>query len=58
MAAAPMWYRVIQAARYLGVEPWTLQEQAYSWVRMAEEAQAAEAHAEEARRSPGKHRRH
>lgn len=46
MGEAPTWYRVLKAAKYLNVPPWELVKQPMAWVRMAEEAQAAEAHAE------------
>lgn len=46
MGSPPSWYRVLKASQYLGVPPWELAEQPMAWVRMAEEAQAAEAHAE------------
>lgn len=49
MGTCPSWYRTIQAARYLGVAPWDLAGQPLAWVRMAEEAQAADAHAEAVR---------
>lgn len=44
-----MWYRVIRAAKYLGVAPWDLAAQPMVWVERAETAQAAEAHAQNAR---------
>jgi hypothetical protein len=42
----PEWYEVIQAARYLGVEPWELAVQPVAWLEMALTAQAAEAKAQ------------
>ncbi|MEO1959473.1 MAG: hypothetical protein ABGW82_00600, partial [Paracoccus sp. (in: a-proteobacteria)] len=50
MGEAPTWYRVVKAAKYLGVPPWELAQQPMAWVRMAEESQSAEAHAEAVRR--------
>lgn len=46
MGVAPSWYRLLKAAKYLGVAPWDLAAKPLTWVNMAEEAQAAEAHAE------------
>jgi hypothetical protein len=46
MGVAPSWYRLLKAAKYLGVAPWDLATKPLTWVNMAEEAQAAEAHAE------------
>lgn len=46
MGEVPQWYRVIKAAQYLRVPPWDLARRPVAWVRMAEEAQSAEAHAE------------
>lgn len=51
MGECPSWYRVIKAARYLGVDPWDLATKPLTWVLMAEEAQTAEARAE-AQRNP------
>lgn len=48
MGSVPMWYRVIRAARYLGVAPWDLASQPVSWLEMAEAARSAEAAAEKA----------
>lgn len=45
MGSAPNWYRVVKAAKYLGVAPWDLAGRPLTWVNMAEEAQDAEAHA-------------
>lgn len=45
LGAAPSWYRLIKAAQYLRVAPWELAKQPLTWVHMAEESQAAEAHA-------------
>lgn len=44
-----MWYRIVAAARYLGVPPWELAERPFSWVQMAEAANDAEARAEKQR---------
>lgn len=46
MGECPSWYRLIRAAKYLGVAPWDLASQPHTWVNMAEAAQDAEAHAE------------
>lgn len=46
MGEPPSWYRLIKAAQYLRVPPWELAKQPMTWVNMAEEAQAAEAHAQ------------
>lgn len=46
MGSAPSWYRIVKAAKYLGVAPWDLAARPLTWVNMAEEAQAAEAHAQ------------
>lgn len=46
MGEVPGWYRTIKAAQYLGTSPWSLHEQSLDWLLAAEEAQAAEAHAE------------
>lgn len=46
MGEAPTWYRVLKAAQYLRVTPWELGAQPLYWLYMAEDAQAAEAHAE------------
>lgn len=46
MGSAPSWYRLLKAAKYLGVAPWDLATKPLTWVNMAEEAQAAEVHAE------------
>lgn len=45
MGECPSWYRLIRAAKYLGVAPWDLAERPLTWVNMAEHAQDAEAHA-------------
>jgi len=45
MGECPPWYRLIRAAKYLGVPPWDLAEKPHTWVNMAESAQDAEAHA-------------
>lgn len=50
-----MWYRVVRAARYLGVSPWDLEVQPYTWLLAAEEAQAAEAAAQRTQSSRGGH---
>lgn len=41
MGEVPTWFRVIQAAKYLGVAPWDLWDESWEWVLMAEEADAA-----------------
>jgi hypothetical protein len=50
MGSIPFWYRLIKAAQYLQVPVWDLEVQPFYWVRRAEEASDAEAHAEQARR--------
>lgn len=45
MGECPSWYRLLKAAKYLGVPPWELAKQPHTWVNMAEAAQDAEAHA-------------
>lgn len=47
MGAAPGWYRVLKAAKYLGVAPWSLAAQPLTYLLQAEAAQDAEAHARE-----------
>jgi hypothetical protein len=50
---APLWYRVLRAAKFLGVAPWDLAEAPYTWMEQAEAAQAAEHSAEQARKDRG-----
>ena len=38
----PDWYRVVRAARYLGVAPWDLLEQSEAWRSWAAIAEQAE----------------
>lgn len=52
MEACPEWYRVLKAAQYLRVAPWELASQPLYWLMAAEDAQAAEAHAEKMRTKP------
>lgn len=49
----PDWYPLLRAARYLGVPPWDLLEQASVWMRWAITAEGAEneAQAELAKRA-------
>jgi len=42
MGEAPVWYSLIQAARYLGVPPWDLARKPVWWMRVALAAQSAE----------------
>jgi hypothetical protein len=42
MGEVPMWYSVIQAARYLGVPPWDLADKPVWWMRVALAAQSVE----------------
>ncbi|MDW8006428.1 MAG: hypothetical protein RMJ05_06885 [Thermomicrobium sp.] len=49
MGEPPAWYRVIRAARYLGVAPWELLEREAVWFTWGLAAEAAEAKAERAR---------
>lgn len=46
MGEVPEWYRVIKAAKYLGVSPWDLADQSIYWVSAAEAAQEVDALAE------------
>lgn len=41
----PRWYRLIEAARYLGTTPWELEDKPWRYVLQAEEAQASMQHA-------------
>lgn len=43
-----MWYRLVRAAKYLGVSPWDLADQPFTWLLQAELAQSAEASAQKA----------
>lgn len=43
-----MWYRVIRAAKFLGVAPWDLAEAPITWLDMAEATMQAEHAAQEA----------
>ena len=52
MGEVPLWYRVMKAAQYLGTTPWELKDQPWSYVRQAEEAQAAEAQAAKEKKPP------
>ena len=45
MSAPPDWWRIVAAARYLGVAPWDLAQRPVFWVDVAHEAMSAEAHA-------------
>jgi len=38
----PAWYRLLKAAKYMGVSPWDLSEKTYWWVTRAEAAMDAE----------------
>ena len=42
MGEVPLWYALIQAARYLGVAPWDLAERSVWWMNIALAAQKAE----------------
>lgn len=46
----PLWYRVIRAAKYLGVPPWDLISRSVYWLQAAEAAASAEAAAEQHQR--------
>lgn len=48
-----MWYRVVAAAKFLGVAPWDLAARPFSWVQMAEAAADAEARAREKQERDG-----
>lgn len=41
----PQWYRIVKAAQYLGTTPWELAAMPWRYTLQAEEAQAAEAYA-------------
>lgn len=47
MGAIPDWYRLIRAAKYLGVAPWDLAERPVTWMEWALTAENAEASAQE-----------
>lgn len=49
----PAWYLLFQAAKYLGVAPWELQEQSIEWYLYALAAISAENEAAEALRRRG-----
>lgn len=53
----PTWYRTVKAAQYLGVAPWELEAQPYSWVLKAEVAQDAEERAKKKAEEAEKRRR-
>ena len=46
MGAAPEWYVLLRAAKYLGVAPWELMEQPATWMNLALAAEGAENRAE------------
>jgi hypothetical protein len=50
MGEAPLWFTLIQAARYLRVPPWDLASKPAWWVRVALASQAAENHASKKRK--------
>jgi hypothetical protein len=50
MGSVPDWYRVLRAAKYLGVAPWELLEQPAIWLEWALTAESAENKAERTRR--------
>lgn len=43
MGECPTWYRLLVAAKYLGVPPWELQAAPWRYVLQAEAAMSAEA---------------
>lgn len=45
MGEVPLWFSLIQAAKYLGVAPWDLAKQPAWWLRAAQIAQSAESSA-------------
>jgi len=45
MGACPEWYPLLRAARYLGVAPWDLLDQARVWLEWALTAESVEADA-------------
>ena len=55
MGEQPLWHRVVVAARYLGVAPWDLKRQPWSYLLEAEAAMVAETTAAQNReRIPGR----
>ena len=50
MGEAPWWYRVVRAAKFLGVAPWDLAEAPITWLHRAEATMEAEHAAQEAER--------
>lgn len=51
MGEAPDWYRLLRAAKYLGVPPWDLAERPVWWREVALAAEAAEATASKSRQN-------
>lgn len=49
MGSVPEWYRLIRAAKYLGVAPWDLLEKPAIWMEWALSAESAENKAERTR---------
>lgn len=47
MGELPGWYRLLRAARWLGVAPWELAQQPETWLHWAVAAENAEAKARE-----------
>lgn len=45
MGGVPLWYSLVQAAKYLGVPPWELAKQPVWWMNVALAAQSAESSA-------------
>lgn len=52
MGEAPVWYRLLKAAQYLGTTPWELETQPWRYVLQAEEAQHSEAYARSQTKTP------
>jgi hypothetical protein len=51
IGAAPDWYALLRAARYLGVAPWDLLEQSSLWLGWALTAERTEGEAADDRRA-------
>ena len=58
MGECPSWYRLMQAAKYLGVAPWDLAVQPAWWQEMALTAMSSEAGAEKQKSKKASKRNH
>jgi hypothetical protein len=56
LGSCPDWYRLLRAAKYLGVPPWELLQQPACWYDWALLAESAEVDAQDARRKQTKPR--